>query len=226
MSAISENIVREYFEIHGFLVRQQRKYIPRTEREDEEMDFLVYNPEPVGTIEKFPIILDSEKLKSISSAIVSVKGWHSDVVSPSIVKKMVPDLERFVEKDFKKYYSSFKESPETLIRVVVLPSITTNEEQREKTVELLYKMGIEAVIQFKTILWDLIKYVQVNHNYSKSDVLQVIRILKAYDVFKDPQLTLFERRRRGKYKSCGQTRPANSNINEPNKYIDPAGNNG
>ncbi|HON07064.1 MAG TPA: hypothetical protein PLW02_03070 [Verrucomicrobiota bacterium] len=193
MSAISEIIVREYFEIHNFLVRQQRKHIPRTEKEDEEVDFIVYNPEPTGTIEKLPVILDSEKLKAVSCAIVSVKGWHTDIVSPSIVKKITSDLEQFVKKDCQKYCANLSATP---LKIVVLPSITTNREQRLKTLELLYNAGVDAVLQFRTILWDLVNYVQVNRNYSKSDVLQVIRILKAYDFFKEPQMMLFGRRRR------------------------------
>ncbi len=193
MSAISEIIVREYFEIHNFLVRQQRKHIPRTEKEDEEVDFLVYNPEPTGMIEKFPIILDSTKLKAVSCAIVSVKGWHTDIVSPSIVKKITSDLEQFVKKDYQKYCANLTSAP---LKILVLPSITTNKEQQLKTLELLYNSGVDAVLQFRTILWDLVNYVHVNRNYSKSDVLQVIRILKAYDFFKEPQLSLFGRRRR------------------------------
>ena len=35
MSAVSETIVREYFELHEFLVRQGRKYIAQTKREDD-----------------------------------------------------------------------------------------------------------------------------------------------------------------------------------------------
>ena len=206
MSAISEIIVREYFEIHNFLVRQQRKHIPRTEKEDEEVDFIVYNPEPTGTIEKLPVILDSEKLKSVSCAIVSVKGWHTDIVSPSIVKKITSDLEQFVKKDYRKYCANLSATP---LKIVVMPSITTNKEQRLKTLELLYNAGIDAVLQFRTILWDLVNYVQVNRNYSKSDVLQVIRILKAYDFFKEPQMMLFGRRHRT-VKSIGPTKNSNT----------------
>ena len=46
MSAVSETIVREYFEMHGFLVRQHRKYVAPTRREDEEIDFYILNPNP------------------------------------------------------------------------------------------------------------------------------------------------------------------------------------
>ena len=90
-----------------------------------------------------------------------------------------------------------------------MPSITTNKEQRLKTLELLYNAGIDAVLQFRTILWDLVNYVQVNRNYSKSDVLQVIRILKAYDFFKEPQMMLFGRRHRT-VKSIGPTKNSNT----------------
>ena len=41
--AVSETIVREYFELHGFFVRQNRKHIA-PKREDDEIDFYVHNP--------------------------------------------------------------------------------------------------------------------------------------------------------------------------------------
>ncbi len=34
MSAVSETIVRDYFELHEFLVRQHRKYISQMHREE------------------------------------------------------------------------------------------------------------------------------------------------------------------------------------------------
>jgi len=46
------------------------------------------------------------------------------------------------------------------------------------------------------MLADLIDQIEVNRNYQKSDLLQIIRILKNYDFFKEPQLELFKTRRR------------------------------
>jgi len=43
------------------------------------------------------------------------------------------------------------------------------------------------------MLSDLIEHIEVNRNYQKSDLLQVIRILKNYDLFAPPQLELFDR---------------------------------
>jgi len=46
------------------------------------------------------------------------------------------------------------------------------------------------------LLADLIDQIEVNRNYQKSDLLQVIRILKNYDFFKEPQLELFKAKRK------------------------------
>jgi hypothetical protein len=52
------------------------------------------------------------------------------------------------------------------------------------------------VIPFRTMLTDLVARVEANRNYQKSDLLQVIRILKNYDFFKEPQMELFKAKRR------------------------------
>ena len=76
--AVSETIVREYFELHGLFVRQQRKHIaPR--REDDEVDFYVHNPNgPEAGIE-LPFILETTHLADLTRAVVVVKAWHTEV---------------------------------------------------------------------------------------------------------------------------------------------------
>jgi hypothetical protein len=58
-------------------------------------------------------------------------------------------------------------------------------------VALLKERGVDGIISFRTILQELISRVEVNRNYRKSDTLQMIRILKNYDLLKDPQMDLF-----------------------------------
>ena len=45
MSGFDENIVREYFELHGFLVRQVRKYQVQSRRKvaEEEIDIKMFS---------------------------------------------------------------------------------------------------------------------------------------------------------------------------------------
>ena len=60
----------------------------------------------------------------------------------------------------------------------------------ELRVDLLKERGVDAIISFRAMLLDLLDKIEVNQNYSKSDTLQVMRILKNYDLLKDTQLDL------------------------------------
>jgi hypothetical protein len=61
-------------------------------------------------------------------------------------------------------------------------------------VELLKERGVDGIISFRSMLLDLVDKVEVNRSYRKSDTLQVIRILKNYDLLKDGQLDMFPER--------------------------------
>jgi len=54
------------------------------------------------------------------------------------------------------------------------------------------------VIPFRTMLADLIARTEVNRNYDKSDLLQIIRVLKIMNCSRTPKWELFRTARRGK----------------------------
>src|SRR5437588_2858387 len=187
MAAVSETIVREYFELHGFFVRQQRKYIAPTRREDEEIDFFVLNPRHAAAGQPLPFVLTSDDLPAIARAVVVVKGWHTETFSSAVLAN-APEIFRFVEPAvFKRAAESFGDDG-TLTKILVVPALPQAEEARQQSIELLRGKGIDAVIPFRTILGDLIAQTETNRNYQKSDVLQLIRVLKNYDCFKEPQM--------------------------------------
>jgi hypothetical protein len=195
MAAISETIVREYFELHGFLVRQQRKYVAPARREDDEIDFFILNPQPRDREVALPFILSSEDLPGVARAVVVVKGWHTETFSSGVLAN-APEIFRFVEPGvFKRATETFGEDG-ALTKILVVPALPQMEDAREQSVALLRAKGIDAVIPFRTILNDLISQTETNRNYLKSDVLQVIRVLKSYDFFKEPQLELFKPKRK------------------------------
>lgn len=197
MSAVSETIVREYFELNGFLVRQQRKYIAPARQEDDDIDFFVLNPQPRDREVPLPFILSSADLPCVARAVVVVKGWHTETFSPAVLAN-APEIFRFVEPAvFKRAAESFGDDG-TLTRILVVPALPHGEEARKQSIELLRAKGIDAVIPFRTILGDLIEQTESNRNYQKSDLLQMIRVLKNYDFFKEPQLELFKPKRRRK----------------------------
>src|SRR5439155_11968824 len=83
----------------------------------------------------------------------------------------------------------------TPLKILIVPALPQAAEGRLESLALLRSKGIDAVIPFHTMLADLVKETEVNRNYQKSDLLQIIRILKNYDFFKEPQLELFKAKR-------------------------------
>ena len=195
MAAVSETIVREYFELHEFLVRQHRKYIAQTRREDDDIDFFVLNPLARKREGEQPFVLASEDLAFIERAIVVVKGWHTETFSSARLAS-TPEIFRFVgTKVFQQAAKVFGENGAPL-KILVVPALPQGAQARDESIALLRSKGVDAVIPFRTMLTDLVASTEVNRNYQKSDLLQVIRILKNYDFFKEPQMELFKSRRK------------------------------
>jgi hypothetical protein len=196
MSAVSETIVREYFELHEFLVRQHRKYVGQTRREDDDdIDFFVLNPHPQVRQGSPPFVLGSADLPFIERAIVVVKGWHTETFTTARLASS-PAIFRFVEpKVFQQAARVFGKEA-TPLKILVVPALPQAVAARDESIALLRSKGIDAVIPFRTMLTDLVTKTDINRNYQKSDLLQIIRILKNYDFIKEPQMELFKSRRR------------------------------
>jgi hypothetical protein len=201
MSAIDEGIVREYFEQNGFFVRQARKYQVQARRKigEEEIDLVVFNPTWQRGARKPDFFLFSNELPYVQKAIVAVKGWHTGVFTPATLKSS-PEIFRFLEENVLKEASRLfppdvgNEPGGAPTKILVLPSLPIAEPFRSQSVELLKARGIDAIISFRAMLLDLLEKVEINQNYSKSDTLQVMRILKNYDLLKDAQLDLLSDR--------------------------------
>lgn len=203
MAGFDEQIVREYFELQGFMVRQWRKYQTpaRKKLPEEEIDLLVYNPRRAPERREPSFMLFSSELRYVRRAIVAVRGWHTaQHFTPRLIEsssEIVKFLEQDVLKSAEALFGPTDEEgdggDERLFRILVLPGLPTSEPHKSDSIRLLRERGVDGVISFRTMLADLISKVEINRNYSKSDLLQIIRILKAYDLVRDPQMDLFKR---------------------------------
>jgi len=203
MAGFDENIVREYFELNGFFVRQLRKYLvqSRKKRADEEIDLVVYNPN--APIDGVPagFQLFSADMAKIRRAIVVVKAWHTSRFTPAMLKsssRVFDFLKKEVLNKAETYFSFDEGEVDSEVvgsgrftKILVLPSLPTSDPQRTESIELLREQGVDGIITFSTILENLLRNVEVNHSYQKSDLLQMMRILKIYDMVKEPQMNLF-----------------------------------
>lgn len=199
MSAIDEGIVREFFEQNGFFVRQVRKYQVQARKKtgDEEVDLLVYNPAWQPGSRKPDFFLFSSELQYVHRAVVAVKPWHTEVFTPGMLKN-APEVFNFLEKSVLQQVSKLfpqaepgrETSDDEPAKILVLPALPTAEPYRSQSVQLLKERGIDGIISFRSLLIDLIEGIEANRNYGKSDTLQVIRVLKNYDLLRDPQMDL------------------------------------
>lgn len=200
MAGVDETIVREYFELNGFLVRQMRKYQvqSRAKRSEEEIDLIVINPAHRENSREPNFMLFSNELPLISRAVVFVKGWHSQKFTPATLRGSA-DIFKFLEKDvYKRADELFAIDNDQLDdtnrfkKILVLPGLPTHEPHKSESIKLLQDVGLDAIISFRSMLQDILSKTEINHNYSKSDFLQTLRILKNYDMVKSPQMDLFK----------------------------------
>ena len=94
MASVNEQIVRDYLEMQGFLVRQPRKYqiVARAKGANEEVDFLAVNPS-AGAGGELPEagVWGARELSRVGAALVVVRGWHSERFTAQMLAKS-PDV--------------------------------------------------------------------------------------------------------------------------------------
>ena len=201
MSGFDENIVREYFELHGFLVRQVRKYQVQARRKvpEEEIDLLVYNPTFAPGDRDPNFLLFASELPYLHRAVVVVKAWHTThrftpnllKSSSEILKFLGKNVTKAIEGSFKETDTTFEKAHD-LKRILVLPGLPTSEPYRSESIQLLREQGVDGIISFRTMLLDIVEKIEVNRSYQKSEFLQILRVLKNYDLLKDSQMGLFK----------------------------------
>lgn len=201
MAGFDEQIVREYFELHGFLVRQLRKYQVQSRKKlaEEEIDLLVYNPGFVAQGRAPNFLLFASELPYVHRAVVVVKAWHTTLRFTPTMLKSSSEILKFLEKNVLKTvdqaFVDDEEEPfpqKDVLKILVLPGLPTAEPHRSESIQLLRDRGVDGIISFRSMLLDIMQKVEVNRNYSKSEILQILRILKNYDLVKEPQMGLFK----------------------------------
>jgi len=208
MAAVNEWLVREYFECLGFFVAQPRKYqVPgRAKTAEEEMDLLVCNPRVADSQWPDRLIWTGRDFDGVARAVVGVRGWHTERFSATTFAQ-APDILRFVEAPAVREAEKRFGAPR-VAKVLCLPQLPASPELRQQALDVLKARGVDGVLSFYTLLRELAAMIEVHKNYEKSDVLQTVRILKAYGLLRDdPQLELFGRKRRGSRRAAPRAAP-------------------
>ncbi|MDP7012447.1 MAG: hypothetical protein QF927_00555 [Verrucomicrobiota bacterium] len=190
MSAISETIVREFLEASGFLVQQGRKFVAPSRRHDSHIDFFATHPAAKAATSDLPFELKPGDLKHIRRAVFAVKGWHTETFSAAVMANS-PEIFRFALPAAAREAEKVFGTDSGFLNILVAPSLPASKKLRRESIEMLRGKGVDGVIEFPAVLSALIDGVEKNRNYQRSDVLQLIRVLKAHGMLRERQMELF-----------------------------------
>ena len=196
MSAVSEWIVREYLEALGCLVQQPRKYtvVARSKRPDEEMDLIAFNPHASGKPPADKILWGITEMRQVRAALIGVRGWHSERFTPGSME-LSPAIFRFAEDDVV-HQAEHLLGTGPVTKILCVPGLSPDPDLQRQALRMIREKGIDGVLSFRTILLDLAAMVDTNRIYEKSDILQLLRILKSYGLLRGAQMDLFKTRGR------------------------------
>ncbi len=182
MPDVNEEIVKAYYEAQGYVVKTNHYYVKRKFSEDgkkkgqgpSDIDLIIIHP------------------KTNDKAIISVKGWHNDVVRKSNIKKWLgkDNMKLRIDNQTVEAGKSFF-GDNNFKKILVLSCIDRKDySELKKELESFY--GYDEVLDFPTILRELIDgspekniepFNQFKH-YRDSEFLQTLRLFIKYYIKK------------------------------------------
>lgn len=186
MSEVNLQLVREFFELHGFSVLTHWQLDrDRARGAESALQLFAVNtrthavPEPPG------FVLEPADLPAVDRALIEVRAWHADRFYPSVIESN-PILAHSVLEESLEYAAEVFDGA-AFATVLVISELPASKEPRQRSLELLDRMGIGHVIEFPAILRGLFDRVSAHGAYP-SPTLQLLRLLKRYDLVRWQQL--------------------------------------
>jgi hypothetical protein len=194
MAGFDDSLVREYFELNGFFTRTPPKSggTARLRRSDEAGLLHVLNPAPRAGAEPGFQLFGSD-LSGLAGAVGAVKGLPAKGLTPAMLRR--GDFLDFIRKEAapaaKEAFADATPTEPPTVRVLALPGLPAQEPQRSESIALLRAQGVDHVLTLRTILENLIQTAEAGGAAGRSDTLQLLRLLRAYDMVNAAQLELF-----------------------------------
>ena len=79
----------------------------------------------------------------------------------------------------------------SFLRLLIVPALPKDEKKMSEVFTLFNSINVEGILTFRSILENLLRSSDPSI-YSGKPILEIFKILKAYELAKDPQLEMFE----------------------------------
>jgi len=186
MSDLNLQIVREFFELNRFQVMTHWQHDDAGWTGGEAAPLLFIEqvePEP-GDAPEF--LLNPQEVSAVQRAVVEVRAWHADKFYPSVVENNAV-LGNVASESTRALAEHVLRSKE-FTNILIVSELPHGVEPRQRSLELLRAKGIAHVIEFPTLLGDMLERLSPHANYAPSSTLQTMRLLKRYGFIKRQQL--------------------------------------
>jgi hypothetical protein len=160
----------------------------------------VMNPRVFQNDSSLNVRLFSADLKKIRSAQVATLGWGNSSFSVASLSSDV-QLQKFfkIEVDGARIEECFSSNPEwqagesaESLKILVVPALPQGMDRLQKLIEHFKSYGLDGVLTLGSILENLLRLSKPSLQYDGHQVLQTLRLVKAYGLSKDPQLEIFQ----------------------------------
>ncbi len=187
MSDLNMQLVREFFELNRFYVlpHWQCEEVSHSS-ENTSLLFVERAQTEAGVEPEF--LLRPADLPGVRRAVVEVRAWHADRVYPSTIDGN-PVLGHVASQEMRDLAETVFGAAE-FKTILVVSEFSAAPLVRARALQMLQGFGISHVLEFPTILADLLDGVSVNGNYAPSQTLQTLRLMKRYSFVRRQQMEL------------------------------------
>ena len=77
------------------------------------------------------------------------------------------------------------------LRLLVVPALPRTEGKLKETFSFLKGLGVDGVLTMRSMLENLLRQSLPSKSYRGKSIFQILSLMKAYDLVKEPQLEMF-----------------------------------
>ena len=198
---VEHDLMEAYFESNGFLVRQAGKPDAISVKKNQQvlMTLAIFNPSIPSNLPTAGFRLYTSDLVKIRAGLVSLIGWgNSDFTNGMLNNDS--SLLKFFKKEAKgnRLEASFNPGPElaesgmgSFLRLLVVPALPRNEAKIGEVFGILKEAGVDGILTLRAMLENLLRQSEPTKIYTGKPFFQVLKLMKAYELAKEPQLEMF-----------------------------------
>jgi hypothetical protein len=110
-------------------------------------------------------------------------------------------LVKFLKKEVRdnRVESGFSPGPElaesgmgSFLRLLIVPALPRNETKASEVLTMLQDIGVDGVLTLRSMIENLLRQSEPSKVYTGKPFFQVLKLLKAYELSKEPQLEMFQ----------------------------------